>query len=84
MVDEAFWRRKYGLPRFFHATNEEVETVAPLPSLPNWDDEVKEFVNEHNIAWQVYANTLLLSGGDREEADRAFQASLKWQKEKRK
>ena len=82
MVDEAFWRRKYGIPRHFHATNEDVDAVPPLPPKPERESLVEEVC--HLRAWQAYENTMVLTNGDREEADRAFQASLKWRKEKRK
>jgi hypothetical protein len=85
MADDAYWKTKYGIQRHYHATNEDVVAVAPLPpKFGGWtDEEVNLFVQQCNVAWQAYENTLFLSGGNREEADRAYHSSLKWQRKEK-
>jgi hypothetical protein len=76
------WRKRHGLAPV-HPPNHEYPRVPILPPPPVKVNEAlsPEIREQWQRAWQVWANTLFLSGGDRAAADRAFQAALNQEKE---
>lgn len=71
------WLADHGLSAR-HPANWKYEDVPPLRRLdaPPVIDESMDY------AWTVWANTMFLSGGDRAQADRAFDVARKLKKEK--
>jgi hypothetical protein len=58
----------------YHPSNDDFPTVPTLPPPPEVVTDA--LPPEYQHAWRVWANTLFLSGGDRAEADRAYEAAL--------